>query len=118
MPGFSSQPLFERQRAMTKIDAVKYSISLAAAGFIAFSVFAAKPASAGDMQADVYSCEELWVIRNQIYKDRGFCFKSAKAISHFGNAGCQYDNISLVPLSDMDRVTIKEAKKSQNRLGC
>jgi hypothetical protein len=29
-------------------------------------------------------CEELWLRRNQIYADRGFCFKSERAITVFG----------------------------------
>lgn len=103
---------------MTAFDAVKYSLSLAAAGYIGLALLSAKPAAAGDIQGDAYSCEELWVLRNQIYKDRGYCFKSAKAISYFGNAGCQFDAIFDVPLSDSDRTVISDAKKSQKRQHC
>ena len=33
------------------------------------------------------SCQQLWVERNSYYKARGYCFKSARAISYFGNGG-------------------------------
>lgn len=76
------------------------------------------PAQAGDIQGDAYDCGELWTMKYQIYKDRGYCFKTAKAIAKFGNAGCQYDSQSDVPLSDTERTVIKDIKLSQARLGC
>ena len=76
------------------------------------------PAHAGDIQGDAYDCKELWVLRNEIYKNNGYCFTSARAISTFGNAGCGYDNMTEVPLSQMDRVIIRDAKKSEARQGC
>ena len=46
-----------------------------------------------------YNCQELWETRNEIYKDAGYCFKTKRAIRHFGNAGCRFDRIDDVPLS-------------------
>ena len=76
------------------------------------------PARAGDIQGDAYSCEELWVMRNQIFKNAGYCFKTEKAITYFGNGGCAYDNQDDIPLSDIDRIVIRDAKKSEARQGC
>lgn len=76
------------------------------------------PARAGDIQGDAYSCEELWVMRNQIFKNAGYCFKTEKAITYFGNGGCTYDHQDDVPLSDIDRIVIRDAKKSEARQGC
>lgn len=76
------------------------------------------PASAGDVQGDAYDCKELYVMRNDIYKDAGYCFKTAKAIAQFGNAGCQYDSLGHVPLSSNQRSMIKDIKKSEARQGC
>lgn len=76
------------------------------------------PAQAGDIQGDAYECKDLWVMRNQIYKDNGYCFKTAKAISRFGNAGCSYDNLRTVPVSDQDRSVIRDIKRSEARQGC
>jgi RNA-splicing ligase RtcB len=40
------------------------------------------------------SCQDLWVERNSYYKEAGYCFKTARAISYFGNAGCRYEQRS------------------------
>ena len=76
------------------------------------------PANAGDIQGDAYSCGELWVMRNQIFRANGYCFKTAKAINYFGNAGCEYDRESDVPLSKSDRRIVRDIKKSEARQGC
>ncbi len=34
------------------------------------------------------SCQELWVRRNSIYAQHGYCFRTRRAIRYFGNAGC------------------------------
>jgi hypothetical protein len=71
----------------------------------------ATPAKAG-------VCEDLWVQRNSIYKAYGYCFKTAKAINYFGNAGCVYDNAGSIPMSRADRQTILAIKKREKALGC
>jgi hypothetical protein len=76
------------------------------------------PAAAGDIQGDAYSCEELWVMRNQFYKDRGYCFKTSKAIAYFGNAGCIYDEDADVPLTKSERHIIRDIRKSEARQAC
>lgn len=76
------------------------------------------PSHAGDIQGYAYSCEELWVMRNRIFKNAGNCFKSQKAITYFGNGGCTYADQKDVPLSDIDRIVIRDAKMSVARQGC
>lgn len=76
------------------------------------------PAHAGDVQGDAYDCQELYVLRNEIYKDAGYCFKTAKAIQQFGNAGCQYDSLSDVPMSANQRTSVRDIKKSEARQSC
>jgi len=96
----------------------KLILALAAAAATAAVSTVVPPASAGDVQGDAYDCQELWVMRNQIYKDAGFCFTSPRAISYFGNGGCVYHSQSEVPLSDQQRQTIKMIKKSSARQSC
>jgi hypothetical protein len=69
-------------------------------------------AQAGD------GCSDLWYIRNAIYRNAGYCFKTARAIATFGNAGCQYDNEAAVPLSDLQRRDINNIKAAERRLYC
>ena len=47
------------------------------------------------------SCEGLWNQRNMIFKAARYCFKTQRAIQEFGNAGCQYDDLTSVPLSEI-----------------
>lgn len=84
----------------------------AVAGMLAFGLMAA-PSPAG-----AESCESLWVARNEIYKARGYCFRTARAIGAFGNAGCQYDAIEDVPLSANDRRAVADIQREERRRGC
>jgi hypothetical protein len=53
--------------------------------------------------ADGPTCDLLWRMRNEIYKERGYCFRTQRGIAVFGNAGCQYDDVALVPLNAIER---------------
>ena len=54
------------------------------------------------------NCEGLWNQRNMIFKAAGYCFKTQRAIREFGNAGCQYDDLTNVPLSESQRQAIDD----------
>jgi hypothetical protein len=99
-----------------EIEMKAYLIPVLAAATAATAMIV--PAEAGDIQGDAYECKDLWVMRNQIYKDNGYCFKTTKAISRFGNAGCSFDSLSAVPLSDLDRSVIRDIKTSERRQSC
>lgn len=64
------------------------------------------------------SCGSLWSERNQIYKDAGYCFKTARAIRAFGNAGCSFDDINDVPLSARQRAAVRDIVAEERRRGC
>jgi hypothetical protein len=63
-------------------------------------------------------CQPLWDVRNTIYKENGYCFKTAKAIKYFGNAGCKFDNAAAVPLSAIERHNVAAIKKVEKSKGC
>ncbi len=90
-------------------------VALATLSFIAPLSLAAK---AGDVQGDAYSCEELWVMRNQMYKDNAFCFQSTRAMTYFGNGGCIYHDDDAVPFSKSERRVLHMIKASEARQGC
>ena len=71
---------------------------------------------AGAGRAD--ECSSMWYGRNQIYKNAGYCFKTARAIAEFGNAGCQYDDIRDVPLSARDQATIARYVRGEQLYDC
>ena len=72
---------------------------------------AAPPASA-------QSCQQLWVERNSYYKRAGYCFKTARAIAYFGNAGCRYDDEAAVPLAGWERRRVAEIRRMERIYGC
>ena len=74
-------------------------------------------AHAGDDFAD-WDCDALWEQRNQIYKDNGYCFHTARAIKHFGNADCEHDREGDVPLSKSDRSIVRRIKAAERANGC
>jgi hypothetical protein len=69
-------------------------------------------------QLSQLGCQLLWDVRNAIYKENGYCFHTAKAIQYFGNAGCKYDDITLVPLNDVERANISAIKQMEAAKGC
>lgn len=64
------------------------------------------------------TCASLYVQRNAVYKDAGYCFKTPRAIRTFGNAGCQYDNIGDVPLSPPALDFIASIRDQERIQGC
>ncbi len=84
----------------------------------AAAVVAAATLGAGVPAARAQNCFGLWVERNAIYKRAGYCFKTARAIRHFGNAGCEYDNQADVPLSPRERRRVARIVRLEEELGC
>ncbi len=72
--------------------------------------------SYGGARAD--ECSELWFSRNQVHKAAGYCFKTGRGIAAFGNAGCQYDDMRDVPLSERDRIAVGRYVRQEAALGC
>jgi YARHG domain len=93
---------------------------LAPRGIRAFAAAAIITAAtlAAPSSASAQTCQSLWVERNSYYKAAGYCFKTARAISYFGNGGCRFDNEASVPLSRAVRARIAEIIRLEHRLGC
>lgn len=68
--------------------------------------------------ASAQNCQQLWVERNSYYKESGYCFKTRRAISFFGNAGCAYDDEASVPLPRGIRERIAEITAIERSHGC
>jgi hypothetical protein len=64
------------------------------------------------------TCDSLWVARNSIYKAKGYCFKTPRAINYFGNAGCRFDDEGAVPLTSADQAAIASIQARERALGC
>jgi YARHG domain len=66
----------------------------------------------------VASCRDSWVLRNMLYKVRGYCFKTQRSIEEFGNDGCRYNDESTVPLSAHERQIIRKNVLWERMAGC
>jgi YARHG domain-containing protein len=77
-----------------------------------------QPAGAMPGAAKVLSCQDLWVLRNQIYKDHGYCFKTARARNYFGNGGCWIHDESDVGLSSKEMNLVLYYKHWEDKRGC
>ena len=49
------------------------------------------------LPAYAQSCGDLWYERNAIYKDAGYCFKTARGIRAFGDAGVAHVQVYPIP---------------------
>ncbi|MGL4496929.1 MAG: YARHG domain-containing protein [Beijerinckiaceae bacterium] len=64
------------------------------------------------------SCQSLWEVRNTVFKQNGYCFRTSDAIRAFGNAGCQYDDERAVPLNTYERENVATIRQAEQRKGC
>jgi len=64
------------------------------------------------------TCDQLWVARNSIYKAHGYCFKTERAIQHFGNGGCTFQNEGDIPLTQAERSLIAQYGTQERAQGC
>ena len=63
--------------------------------------------------ADGPNCGFLYMMRNRIYQQHGYCFSTARAISALGNAGCSIKNQAAVPLSNIERANIATIQRAE-----
>jgi hypothetical protein len=86
--------------------------TIMSAGFGGLAI-TSSPASAQDICSQ--SCHALWVARNQIYKNNGYCFKTRRAIRYFGNGGCWTRNPKL---SAYERRLVNTYRQCERINGC
>ncbi len=60
-------------------------------------------------------CNDLWAARNEIYARNGYCFRTRRAINHFGNGGCWTRNPRL---NRFERANVARIKARERFLGC
>ena len=95
-----------------------YASRLAAAALGLACGLGVVASTAHAVPVDALSCKQLWVKRNQIYKANGYCFKTSKARSYFGNAGCYIDDMNDVPLSKSEMNRVLTYKHWEEVNGC
>ena len=63
-------------------------------------------------------CSALWELRNVIYFDNGYCFKTKRAINFFGNDECEYDDAEDIEFSKVEQRNINTIVSVEDDKGC
>lgn len=79
------------------------------------TVIPAAPAPPAAASLAEMSCEQLWVARNRIFHEAGYCFQTERARSFFGNEGCTTTNPTL---SSADEARVEEIRRMERSRGC
>jgi hypothetical protein len=64
------------------------------------------------------NCDFLYMMRNGIFKERGYCFSTPRAIQSFGNAGCRFDSLNEVPLNGFERANVATIQSVEEAMHC
>lgn len=64
------------------------------------------------------SCQSLWLVRNTIYDENGFCFKTSAAQAQFDNSDCTVKNAANVKLNSHERANISRIRQVEREKGC
>ena len=85
---------------------------------VVMALVAAATLGATARVASAQSCQDLWIERNTYYKQAGYCFKTSRAISYFGNGGCFINEESLVPFPPQVRARINQIVRLERASNC
>jgi YARHG domain len=101
------------------------------AAVLAFCVLISGPAAAGCHLVDCVeevpvskadleplTCETLWILRNSIFDQYGYCFKTKKAMDWFNNDDCKIDDAEALPISAIQKSNIEKIKAMESWKGC
>ncbi len=64
------------------------------------------------------SCDALWTVRNTIYDERGYCFRTARAKAVFSNDGCHVSSASSLAFNAFERANIDRIVAVERSKGC
>jgi hypothetical protein len=70
------------------------------------------------LEVQQLGCQNLYTLRNVIYRDNGYCFKTARAIAELGNDGCVHDDAGAVPLNAYERANVELVKQVETAKDC
>jgi hypothetical protein len=68
--------------------------------------------------SDGPNCDFLWMMRNRIYAEHGYCFATARGKSEIGNQGCRYNDMAAVPLSAIERSNVATVARAERLKNC
>lgn len=71
-----------------------------------------------EAQAGTLSCDNLWLVRNTIFHQRGYCFQSVRGQKEFSNARCTTRTVSELALSEVEKRNVTTLERVERRKGC
>jgi hypothetical protein len=69
-------------------------------------------------QAGELSCENLWLVRNTIFHQRGYCFQTARGRAAFDNSQCSTSSIAELELGEVEKANVATLREAERRKGC
>jgi hypothetical protein len=69
-------------------------------------------------EIEKFSCENLWLVRNTIFHQRGYCFQTARGRANFDNSHCLSNSISELKLSEIEKDNVATIREMEQRKGC
>lgn len=69
-------------------------------------------------QLKALSCDALWTVRNTIYDERGYCFRTARAKDVFSNEDCHVSNADDLNFNQYERGNIDRIVAVERVKGC
>jgi hypothetical protein len=64
------------------------------------------------------NCQFLYEMRNRIYAQHGYYFKTPRAIELLGNEGCQTGDVNALGLSRLERANAAMIQRAEEIKGC
>jgi hypothetical protein len=64
------------------------------------------------------SCDSLWTVRNTIYNERGYCFRTARAKAVFSNEDCSVTSTSQLDFNNYEQTNINRIVAVEKSKGC
>lgn len=64
------------------------------------------------------SCENLWFVRNRIYDENGYCFRTKRARQQFDNSDCWVREQANVKMSTIERGNVNAIVEAESQNGC
>jgi hypothetical protein len=71
-----------------------------------------------DAQARGLSCDNLWLVRNTIFHQRGYCFQSGRGQKEFSNSRCAVRTVTDLKLSDVEKGNVATLERIERGKGC
>ena len=71
-----------------------------------------------EAQARDLSCQNLWLVRNTIYYQRGYCFQTERGRKAFSNSRCSINSIANLKLNPIERANVATLQRIERRKGC